>query len=75
MAPRDRTDVEIGFSSGGVVTCSLDSGEAGELEHAYRSGGARIVTLAAEDGPLVLDLARVAYVRSLERRRRIGFVG
>jgi hypothetical protein len=70
---RERTEVELGFDGGGVVRCTLDAGEALSLEHAFREGGARLVALAADGGPLVVDLARIVYVRALAQRPPLGF--
>jgi hypothetical protein len=73
MATPEQTQVEIGFAGGGVVRCMLGASEAEGLEHAYRDGGARLLALDAESGPVVVDLARVVYVRALAPRSRVGF--
>jgi hypothetical protein len=74
MGP-ERSEVEIGFEGGGVVRCIVSRADAEELEREYRRGRAEPVELDGEGGPIVVDLRRVVYVRSLLHRRPIGFGG
>ena len=71
----ERSEVEIGFEGGGVVRCNVSHADAEELERDYRRGRAEPVELDGESGPIVVDLRRVVYVRSLLHRRPIGFGG
>ena len=74
MTP-ERTELEIGFTGGGLVRCAVAEAEAASLEHAYRDSEAGTVALATEGGGVLLDLGRVVYVRRLGGRRAIGFGG
>ena len=71
----ERSEVEIGFEGGGVIRCTVSRADAEELERNYRLGRAEPVALDGESGPIVVDLSRVVYVRSLFQRRPIGFGG
>ena len=71
----ERSEVEIGFEGVVVVRCTVSRVDAEELERDYRRGRAEPVTLDGESGPIVVDLSRVVYVRSLFHRRPIGFGG
>jgi len=69
----ERSELEIGFEGGGVVRCTVSRADAEELERDYRRGRAEPVALDGENGPIVVDLRRVVYVRSLLERRPTGF--
>jgi hypothetical protein len=69
----ERCEVELGFEGGGVARCTLGQREADELERRFRRGRGGLVSLASEDGPVVVDLCRVVYVRTVSRRQPIGF--
>lgn len=68
----DRVDLELGLESGGVLRCSVERAEAGEIARAFERGRDGLVSLAADRGRVVVDLRCVAYVRELAPRR-LGF--
>jgi hypothetical protein len=64
--------VDIGFIGGQVLTVRLDEGALDDLRRSLQ-GGAGWHDIAAEDGKVALDLAKVAYVRRQSGPHRVGF--
>lgn len=72
MASRLRS-VSIGFQGGQVLAVRVE-GEA--LEALHRAlGSTGWHELAADDGPVRLDLGQVVFVRSDDGEHRVGFFG
>ena len=67
----DRVRVEIGFKGGQIVAAFVESRSADALEGAL--GGASVVVLDTEDGPLHVVVAQVAYYKRIVRAGRVGF--
>lgn len=66
--------VSIGFHGGQVLGVRLTTEQATALQEALTGGGGGgWHDLEAEDGPVLLDLAQVAYVRSESDEHRVGF--
>jgi hypothetical protein len=74
MSP-ERTEVEIGFVGGAVVRCRLQPDHAETLERRFASGVSEPVSLATDRGPVLVDLRRAVYVRTLAGRQPVGFGG
>ncbi len=74
MASAERVELELGFESGGVLRCLVPPDAAMELVQAFRRDHEGPVVLDSDQGRLVVDVGRVAYVRELARDRRVGFV-
>jgi hypothetical protein len=68
-------NVDVGFQGGQVLTLRLDEGEHRALVDALRSAGEgrSVHTVRAQEAEVVLDLARVAYVRCELAEQRVGF--
>ena len=65
--------VEIGFLGGQVLAARLDESAMKDLRSALESGSGWY-DLAAEDGPVSLDLAKVVFMRSGSGEHRVGFI-
>lgn len=70
MASKLRS-LSIGFQGGQVVAVKVDEKDAQALREALGSTGWH--TLETDDGPMRMDLAQVAYVRSDDGEHRVGF--
>ena len=64
--------VEIGFVGGQVATARLDEEALGALREALRAGEGWH-EVAAEDGTLSIDIARLAFIRVERGEQAIGF--
>ena len=69
----DRVRVELGFKGGQIVSAFVESRSADALEAAVAGGGASVVILETEDGPLHVVIAQVAYYKRIVRAGRVGF--
>jgi len=67
--------VDVGFQGGQVLTLRLDESEHRALVEALRAAGdgRSVHTVRAQEAEVVLDLARVAYVRCELAEQRVGF--
>ena len=65
--------VEIGFE-GGQILSWLVTGESAEvLDRKLGAGGSGSVTLDSQEGPIMVVLDRVVYVKRHSRESRVGF--
>ena len=69
----DRVRVELGFKGGRIVSAFVETRSADALEGALGGGGASVVALDTEDGPLHVVVAQVAYYKRTVRAGRVGF--
>jgi hypothetical protein len=69
----ERVRVEIGFEGGQVIGLLVTPDSVDELERALAGGDSRVVHLEAEDGPVQVVSARVAYLKRFVRAGRVGF--
>ena len=68
------TRVAIGFQGGQVLAVRVVGDHLSKLRDALESGRAeRWHQLEAEDGPVLLDLAQVVYLRTEADDQRVGF--
>lgn len=67
--------VDVGFHGGQVLTLRLSEDERSALVDAVRAAGEgrSLHTVRSPDAEVVLDLARVAYVRCELEEQRVGF--
>lgn len=70
MAAPER--LTIGFKGGQSLPVRADAKAADALRKALEKGGGWH-ELAAEDGPVLLDLAQVVYLRTDADEQRVGF--
>ena len=71
MASEKPQKISIGFHGGQVLAARVGGDALGSLRKALGSDGWH--ELAAEDGTVVLDLAKVVYVRVDQDEPRVGF--
>lgn len=71
MSPARPRSLSIGFHGGQVVPVRVIEEQADALYRMLGSTGWH--ALDTEDGPMRLDLAQVAYVRSDDGEHRVGF--
>lgn len=70
----DFVRIEIGLDGGQILSARVTTASAEVLDGAVRSSsGGATVELQAEDGVMVLVLARVLYVKRFARETRAGF--
>jgi hypothetical protein len=69
----DAGRVDIGFLGGQILSVKLTETVLKDLRSALDRGGGWH-DLEAEDGQVVLDLAKVAYVRLDSGEHRVGFI-
>ena len=74
MADDSFVRIEVGLEGGQILSALVTPASAEALDTALRSGaGGVTVDLQAEDGVLVLVLARVLYTKRFARETRAGF--
>lgn len=70
----DFVRIEIGLDGGQILSALVTSSSADALDAALRATSAgATVELQAEDGVMLLVLARVLYVKRFARETRVGF--
>lgn len=69
----DLVRIEIGLDGGQILSALVSAASADSLEAALRAGAVSTVELQAEDGVLLLVLARVLYAKRYARETRVGF--
>lgn len=65
--------ISIGFHAGHVLAARVSPDELSKLRGALRSAGSGWLELQADDGTIVLDLARIDYLLVDHDDHRIGF--
>jgi len=65
--------VEIGFDGGQILSWLVTAESAEAIDRELRGGGSGTVVLDAQDGPIVVVLDRVLYVKRFTREARVGF--
>jgi hypothetical protein len=65
--------VEIGLDGGQILSTLVSTASADALEQALNSGAAGALPLEAQEGSIVLMLARVLYAKRFARAGRVGF--
>lgn len=70
----DFVRIEIGLDGGQILSALVTSSSADALDAALRATSAgATVELQAEDGVMLLVLARALYVKRFARETRVGF--
>ena len=69
----DLVRIEVGLDGGQILSALVSAASADSLEAALRAGAVSTVELQAEDGVLLLVLARVLYAKRYARETRVGF--
>ena len=73
MAESEQVRIEVGFDGGQIVSALVPSEDADRLQGHLLAGGAGAVELATEDGPCLVAVARIAYVKRFSREAKVGF--
>ena len=69
----DLVRIEVGLDGGQILSALVSAASADSLDAALRAGAVSTVELQAEDGMLLLVLARVLYAKRYARETRVGF--
>ena len=69
----DLVRIEVGLDGGQILSALVSAASADSLDAALRAGAVSTVELQAEDGVLLLVLARVLYAKRYARETRVGF--
>ena len=69
----DLVRIEVGLDGGQILSALVSAASADSLDAALRAGAVPTVELQAEDGMLLLVLARVLYAKRYARETRVGF--
>jgi hypothetical protein len=75
LADQDRIRLEIGFDGGQVMSGSVQTSVADDLERSLGGASDGSAQIEAEDGRYTISLARVVYVKRYSREGRVGFSG
>jgi hypothetical protein len=74
MADGKPNRVALGFHAGGALSLRLSPDALSSLQETLRSGQASGFTeVQSEDGPVLVNLAQVIYLRVEPNESRIGF--
>ena len=65
--------VEIGLDGGQILSILVTSASADALETSLAAGALGALGLEAQDGNILLVLARVLYAKRFARETRVGF--
>ncbi|HET8968024.1 MAG TPA: hypothetical protein VFN06_01190 [Gaiellaceae bacterium] len=69
----DLVRIEVGLDGGQILSALVSAAGADSLDAALRAGAVSTVELQAEDGVLLIVLARVLYAKRYARETRVGF--
>jgi len=69
----DLVRIEVGLDGGQILSALVPAASADSLDAALRAGAVSTVELQAEDGILLIVLARVLYAKRYARETRVGF--
>ncbi|MFO7571364.1 MAG: hypothetical protein R6W48_02020 [Gaiellaceae bacterium] len=73
MADDTYVRMEVGFDGGQILSWLVTSESADALDRKLTAGGSGAVELGAQDGPIVVVLDRVIYVKRFARESPVGF--
>ena len=73
MADRELVRIDVGFHGGDVLSVRVPVVDADALDAALRAGTDTAARLEAEDGQILVVLAKVSYVKRYAREARVGF--
>jgi hypothetical protein len=69
----EKMRIEIGFDGGQIMSALVSAEDADRLQRHLLAGGDGIVELEGEDGPCLVSVARIAYVKRFSREPKVGF--
>jgi hypothetical protein len=65
--------IALGFHAGGALSLRLAADKLESLRASLKSGEAGFREIESEDGPVLVNLAQVIYLRVESDEQRIGF--
>ena len=65
--------IEVALDGGQIMGALVTPASAEALDRALRAGSAGTVELDSQEGPIVLVLPRVLYLKRFAREMRVGF--
>jgi hypothetical protein len=74
MPEKESMRIEIGFDGGQIMSSMVTVESAGQFEHVLGKATPKTFTLESIDGPLIVVLAHVAYVKRFPPEGHIGFI-
>jgi hypothetical protein len=73
MAESEKVRIEIGFEGGQIVVAMVSAEDADRVQRHLLAGGDGVLELGTEDGPCLVTVARIAYVKRFSRDAKVGF--
>ncbi len=73
MAESEFVRIEVGLDGGTILSALVAPASAEALDRALKAGSSDALALDAQDGPILLVLPRVLYVKRFAREGRVGF--
>ncbi len=73
MAEGEFVRIEVGLEGGTILSVLVEPASAEALDRALKAGSSDALALDAQDGPILLVLPRVLYVKRFAREGRVGF--
>ena len=73
MAESEFVRIEVGLDGGTILSVLVAPASAEALDRALKAGSSDALALDAQDGPILLVLPRVLYVKRFAREGRVGF--
>ena len=73
MAESEFVRIEVGLDGGTILSALVAPASAEALDGALKAGSSDALALDAQDGPILLVLPRVLYVKRFAREGRVGF--
>ncbi|GIU93650.1 MAG: hypothetical protein KatS3mg012_0107 [Gaiellaceae bacterium] len=73
MAENTHVRLEVGFDGGQILSWLVTAESADALDRQLAEARSGTVSLEAQDGPILVVVDRVLYVRRFARESRVGF--
>lgn len=73
MPEREHVRVEVGFTSGQIVSWLVTPESADALARQLADGRSGAISLEAQDGSILVVSERVLYLKRFTREPRVGF--
>lgn len=74
MPEKEQVRLEIGFAGGQIMSTLVTSDSADALERALAESTRETLTLEGVEGPVIVVLGQIGYVKRYPREGQIGFI-